>query len=208
MRDKLILQRRITVVVIILVFWLLIMTMSYVINFWGFRISKKPSDWGAFGDYFNFLISAVNTGAVIILSYLVYKAQVTRDLWEQKHLSLQEKPSLIFVAYQGQFYKLYNMGKGSAHKLIIGRIVMAAQVIENPPYKAYSIPPGGHIVVDWATNSRVLYVYYENEKKEQYLTKCEGDVNEEIGLTDDGHNIIVFLKQQAQRKDQINLVMP
>ena len=207
MNDKPFLPSWVKVILMVLGLGLLFLIIIYPFKLGHLKISTNPADWGVLGDYYNFIISSINTIAVIILSYAVYKAQLKRDEWEQKHLELQEKPSLIFVAHEGEYYKLYNMGKGTAHKLIIGKVRSNSRAIEDPPYKAYSIPPGGHIVVNWATNAAVLYAYYESEKDIPYLTKCQGDVNEEIAQTQDGQNILIYLKEKAKRKEKITLIL-
>ena len=77
-----------------------------------------------------------------------------------------------------------------------------------PPYKAYSIPPLAHVVVNWATNSKTLYAYYEGSNKEPYLVKCDGDVNEEIKPdTAEWQERVTFLNDKADRKDKIILVV-
>jgi hypothetical protein len=207
MNNKPFLPKWAKAILIILALGLLFLIVIYPLKLGHLKISTDPTAWGVLGDYYNFIISSINTIAVIILSYAVYKAQIRRDEWEQKHLEVQEKPSLIFVAHDGQYYKLYNMGKGTAHKLIIGKVMSGTDVIENPPYKAYSIPPGGHIIVNWATNAAVLYAYYESEKDIKYLTKCKEDVNEEISMTQEGQNIMKHLKENAQRKEKITLIL-
>lgn len=186
---------------------LLFAIIFYPIKLGYLGISNNPNNWGAFGDYYNVIISTINTIAVLILSYAVYRDQIRRNKWETQHLELQEKPSLIFVAHEGKYYKLYNMGKGTGHKIVIGKISSDKNEIEIPSYKAYSIPPNAHIIVDWATGAKTLYAYYENEKKAKFLVKCEGDINEEV-CGEEATTVINYLNANAQRKDRITLIMP
>jgi hypothetical protein len=208
MRYRFPLHRLVLILIIILSLLLLLMIVIYPIHFYTLKISSSTADWADFAVYYTFIVSFGNTIAVIILSYAVYRSQLDRDKWERIHLEIQETPSLIFVFDGLGYYRLYNMGKGTAHKIVVGKVPHGLEEIEKSPFKAYSIPPSAYIPAEWTKSSTVLYAYYENEKKEKFLTKCEGDINEEISTKKGSVGIMEYLNQNANRRDDIKLVFP
>jgi len=186
----------------------------HIYSFAGAGLSRDPAMWGVFGDYYNLIFSIMNTAITGLLTYAVYSLQRKRDkwehdrdLWEQHFLTLQETPSLIFFSHNGNTYKLYNMGKGTANNVIFAKQEAEKQDINKPTIKAYSIPPNCYLEIEeWTQQAHKLYAYYESvaiagEQPKAYLTLCESDQNRQI--LDDG--IIKFLRDNADRKPGILL---
>lgn len=70
-------------VIIIAAIALVLLLFAYPLKLAKFGLSDDPAHWGQFGDYYNMLISIINTVAVIVLSWLVYSEQVRRNNWEK-----------------------------------------------------------------------------------------------------------------------------
>src|SRR5690606_33837558 len=98
---------------------------AYIWTFRNGKISNDPAHWGQFGDYFGMIISLIGSVAVFGLSYLVYMGQKARDKWEKNILELNETPILIFTADNNNYDKCINVGKGSAHNVIIGKVAFS-----------------------------------------------------------------------------------
>jgi hypothetical protein len=186
----------------------------HVIKFSSSGLSNDPANWGVFGDYYNVVFSIINTAITGLLTYAVYILQkkrdssdAHRDLWEQKYLMLQETPSLIFCSHDGQSYRLYNMGKGTANNVIFANH-KADSVEIGRPMKAYSIPPNCFLAIETYTrNAHKLYAYYESvsiagETPRYFLTRCISDQNQQI--EDEG--LISYLKEQAERQSGMYLI--
>lgn len=181
---------------------LILMVIEYRANI-GRQFSHDPAVWGQFGDYFGLIVNIINTIAVLFLGYLVYVAQGRRDKWEKHYLAAQEKPLLRFVAWDGTNYRLYNMGKGPAHKIIIGKIQSGETSIATPTYKGYSIPSSAYLDVTWSTNSSTLYAYYEGEENNYYIVQCYEDENIDMTENAERKQIESILKNNAKRKESI-----
>jgi hypothetical protein len=188
----------------IALFIILIMVVAYPF-FIGWGISKDPSKWESFGEYFGSIVSAGNSIAVVFLGYIVYKAQNRRDDWEKHYMAAQEKPILRFIAFEGKSYHLYNMGKGSAHKIIIGKIASGEKAISTPTYKGYSIPSNAYLDVYWSDSSSTLYAYYEGELNDPYLVKCNKDENVDLQKGEERDKLEAYLKSNAARKEKITI---
>lgn len=191
----------------------LILIFVHIYSFAGISLSKDPSMWGVFGDYYNLIFSIINTAITGLLTYAVYalqrkrdKWEKDRDLWEQQFLAFQEIPSLIFFSHDGNTYRLYNMGKGTANNVIFANHEMNKTDL-NKPIKAYSIPPNCYLTIEeWTQKANKLYAYYESvaiagEAPKTYLTLCDGDQNKQISNLD----IVEYLHEKADRQHGIRL---
>ena len=197
-------------------------------------LSKEPGDWGVFGDYYNFIVSTINLIVTVFLTYVLLRLQRARDTWEKKRdrwerafLLSQEKPSLIFVSATEDIddalgkrtrhsYRLYNMGKGTAHKIVFAfkplRLERHPEItnefnIKLPTCKGYSIPPGAYLTHSiFRGGAHRLYAYYEDnpvegQKANRYLVCCEGDVNIEIK----NEKLAKFINDEAKRTRGLSL---
>lgn len=191
----------------------LVLVIFHIITFAKTELSKDPTMWGVFGDFYNVVFSIINTAITGLLTYAVYALQKKRDmsdkhrdLWEQKFLTLQETPSLIFFSHDGESYRLYNMGKGTANNVIFANHKANSAEI-GPPIKTYSIPPNCYVEIEaWTQNAHRLYAFYESvaiaeEKPQRFLTICVGDQNQQI--KDD--KITAYLNDKADRQPGIKL---
>ena len=183
---------------------IVLLTVVYPI-FVGWRISNDPAKWGLFGEYFGSIVSAGNSIAVVFLGYIVYKSQNRRDDWEKHYMAAQEKPILRFIAWEGKSYHLYNMGKGPAHKIIIGKIASDETEISKPTFKGYSIPANAFLDVNWSTSASTLYAYYEGELNEPYLVKCNEDENVDLPEGEERNKLAAYLISNAARKEKITI---
>ncbi len=109
------------------------------------------------------------------------------------------------MAWQGNSYRLYNMGEGPAHRVIIGKIQSNDTVISTPTYKGYSIPSNAYLDVYWSTNSSTLYAYYEGEPDDIYLLRCQDDENTDLKDGNERAEAEKYLKEHAERKDKITI---
>ncbi len=183
---------------------------AYIIKFRFEKISSDPANWGQFGDYFGMIINLAGTVAIFILSYLVFKGQKERDKWEKNILELNETPILIFSADNNVYDKCLNVGKGSAHKVVIGKIAFNGN---KTVIKSYSIPPNGYLKIKWTNDPDELFAYYESITGRKYLVKCSDDINSHLingsdQLLDNPHkNIVDWLINDAERHSGISLKM-
>ena len=158
-RIKLRIQWYLVLSMIVVILLSIFMTAFYIIKV-GNHVSSDTATWGQFGDYFNLIINIINTSGVLLLGYFVYQAQKRRDEWERHYSAAQEKPLLRFVAWEGAVYRLYNMGKGPAHKVIFGKIQTGDSNITLPTFKGYSIPANAYLDINWTSSASILYAFY------------------------------------------------
>lgn len=183
---------------------------AFVITFWSSGVSKSSAEWGQFGDYFGMIINLTGTVAIFILSYLVFKGQRERDKWEKDILELSDMPVLIFAADNNVYDKCLNVGKGAAHKVIIGKKAFNGT---NHVIKSYSIPSNGYLHIKWANDPNELFAYYEGINGKKYLVRCVNDINSHLinGSTnivgDPNEDTVKWLIQNANRHPGISLRM-
>jgi hypothetical protein len=190
-----------------------VLILVHIYTFAGSSLSKDPSMWGVFGDYYNLIFSIINTAITGILTYAVFSLQKKRDkwehdrdIWEQRFLTIQETPSLIFFSHDGDTYVLYNMGKGTANNVIFANHELNKAEL-NRPVKSYSLPPNCFLEIrQWTKLAHRLYAYYESvaiaeEAPKTYLTLCEKDQNKQII----DPMLVEFLKANADRQPGIKL---
>lgn len=186
---------------------------THIFTFSGSGLSKDPDKWGVFGDFYNASFSLINLAITGLLTFAVFRLQRKRDEWEQNqkdwekaYLIIQETPSLIFASHNGESYRLYNVGKGTANNVIFANWEMDKKDI-NKPVKAYSIPPNCYLETEkWTTSANKLFVYYESiaiagETPKTFLTKCDGDQNIQI----EDEDMVEILKGRADREIGIKL---
>ena len=164
-------------IILILVLVVLSLIAAYLINFKSANISEDPAHWGQFGDYFGMIINLAGTFAVFILSYLVFKGQKERDKWEKEIQELNETPILIFAADNNVYDKCLNVGKGSAHNVVIGKIGFNGN---KTVIKSYSIPPNCYLKINWENDPNELFAYSESINGRKYLVKCVDDINSQL----------------------------
>lgn len=80
------------VVIILLLFLYLIPIVIFAVNFYGHSISKESSNWGAFGDFTNGIISPILSIAnIIALLYLTITIAKSDDAKHKQALELQRE---------------------------------------------------------------------------------------------------------------------
>lgn len=150
--------------------------LPYIINFSSNSISKKTSNWGAFGDYFNLIINIINVIVVGILSYLVYTSQITRDAFESTYIEAAERPVIIFgVDVASNRWYAYNVGKGAALNVIIAEATATSEWLY--PKKCYSLASGEKFEITWfSAANRILGIYADIFSSNHiYTSICVGD---------------------------------
>lgn len=183
-------------------FWLLITLLVllfgglYFLKFHG-SLSSNSSVWGDSANYFSFVTT-------LVLTLVVIRLQIKRDHWEMRFTELQMTASLIWVPYNKEYWKLYNMGKGTANKIIIGKEEENLEIV-SPTYHAYSIPSGGYLKVDWADAAEILYALYEDDTHSIRLAVCKGDENYHMADGVQKTRIMKFIRENATRKEKLQL---
>jgi hypothetical protein len=212
--------------VIVLIVVVAILSAAYILKFASGTISNDTANWGQFGDYFSMIINLAGTAAIFILSYLVYRSQQDRDDWEKSILELNDTPILVFTSNNDVYDRCLNVGKGSAHKVIIGKIGFTEE--DGPQWipnlvdksegkevivKGYSIPANGFLQIKWNNNAKELFGYYESILGKKYLVKCKEDENVYLisGVADlegnSNKHVVDWLFNNAERHNRVSLKM-
>ncbi|EDU6392004.1 hypothetical protein C8914_003718, partial [Salmonella enterica subsp. enterica serovar Norwich] len=91
---------RVNILLLIVTILSLSIIMIYINNFYNFRISKDPSDWGALGDYFGGLLNPLIS---IITLFFVAKTYLTqKEELRKMELSADKLDKLRENATQAQ----------------------------------------------------------------------------------------------------------
>lgn len=152
----------------------------YMVHFNGMKWSYETQDWGAFGEYLNFIFTVVNTAILGYLSLLVFQAQLKRDAFESKYIEAQEKPILIFsFDRENGKWSAYNVGKGAALNVMISEGDNAIEwTNENwtNARKCYSLAPEEKFTIEWfAEAGRILGIYSDSLSSTIYTSVCKDD---------------------------------
>lgn len=149
--------------------------LPYIIFFGKYYISNKSQDWGAFGDYFSFIINVANLVVVGVLSYFVFILQKDRDNFEIRYIEASERPILIFaVDVKVNKWYVYNVGKGAALNIVIADDD-GKEKWQNP-MKCYSLASGEKLLITWFTPAyRILGIYSDIFSTHLYSSICKSD---------------------------------
>jgi hypothetical protein len=174
----------------------------YIFQFQDMKWSNETQDWGAFGEYLNFIITVVNTAILGYLSFLVVETQQKRDSFETSYIEAEEKPILIFAvdAVLNQWY-VYNVGKGAALNVVVSRRTFGGDWIDSR--KCYSLAPEEKFVINWFREAySISGVYSDSVSKKVFTSICVGDeTNQQIfedTEIDENHWTIIVRKNAVR----------
>lgn len=179
----------------------------YIWHFRNMKWSYETQDWGAFGEYLNFIVTVVNTAILGYLSFLVIETQRKRDAFETKFIEAAEKPTLIFSFDRASGkWSAYNVGKGAALNVVI------AEGDNNEEWdhsrrtnsrKCYSLAPEEEFTIEWFKEAgRILGIYSDTLSNKTYTSVCkdaETEVEVHTSADIDANHWIAKVKQQAVR---------
>ncbi|EAA9294201.1 hypothetical protein P4464_002029 [Salmonella enterica] len=174
---------RVNILLLIVTILSLSIIMIYINNFYNFRISKDPSDWGALGDYFGGLLNPLIS---IITLFFVAKAYLTqKEELRKMELSADKLDKLRENATQAQI----SLAESYLEQVKISNNTSRINLLSSKISSSYKLIELYHHEMDRvteATNKNRIFISMYGEEKSQdqeqksYRTKVAKDIQSEI----------------------------